>query len=43
MGVPGTEGFGWECVLRSPGIGPDYLSGPIVLRDSMALVFTRNG
>ncbi len=43
MGVPGTEGFGWECVLRSPGIGPDYLSGPIVLRDSMALVFTRKG
>jgi hypothetical protein len=43
MGVPGTEGFGWECVLRSPGIGADYLSGPIILRDSMALVFTRTG
>ncbi|ETX28785.1 glucosylglycerol hydrolase [Roseivivax isoporae] len=39
--VPGIDGFGWECVLRSPGIGEDYLSGPIVLRDSMALVFTR--
>ncbi|SNR27614.1 glucosylglycerol hydrolase [Puniceibacterium sediminis] len=43
LGVPGTEGFGWHCALRSPGIGPDYLSGPIVLRDSMALVFTRKG
>ncbi len=43
LGVPGTEGFGWECVLRAPGIGPDYLSGPIVLRNSMALVFTRAG
>ncbi len=41
LGIPGTEGFGWECVLRTPGIGEDYLSGPIVLRDSMALVFAR--
>ena len=43
LGVPGTEGFGWECVLRSPRIGPDYISGPLVLKDSMALVFTRKG
>ncbi|WP_372835497.1 glucosylglycerol hydrolase, partial [Puniceibacterium confluentis] len=43
LGVPGTEGFGWQCALRAPGIGSDYLSGPIVLRDSMALVFTRKG
>ncbi len=43
LGIPGTEGFGWECVLRSPGIGADYVSGPIVLKDSMALVFTRKG
>ncbi|MFD1342488.1 glucosylglycerol hydrolase [Litorisediminicola beolgyonensis] len=41
LGVPGTEGFGWKCALRTPAIGPDYLSGPIVLKDSMALVFTR--
>ncbi|MHA6344839.1 glucosylglycerol hydrolase [Roseivivax sp. CAU 1761] len=41
--IPGLEGLGWTCALRSPGIGGDYISGPIVLRDSMALVFTRQG
>lgn len=39
--IPGLEGAGWTCALRTPNIGPDYLSGPIVLRDSMGLVFTR--
>ncbi|MHA7874579.1 glucosylglycerol hydrolase [Roseivivax sp.] len=41
--VPGIEGFGWELALQSPGIGDDYISGPIILKDSMALVFTRQG
>ncbi|SFQ54344.1 Hypothetical glycoside hydrolase 5 [Roseivivax halotolerans] len=41
LGVPGTEGFGWELALASPGIGKDYISGPLILKDSMALVFTR--
>ena len=29
----------WRLVLRSPGIGTDYTGGPIVLKDSMGLVF----
>jgi hypothetical protein len=41
--VPGLEGFGWELALRTPDIGPDYAGGPIVLKDSMGLVFTRAG
>ncbi|MXQ09411.1 hypothetical protein GQ651_16310 [Alphaproteobacteria bacterium GH1-50] len=40
--IPGLEGAGWTCTLRTPNIGPDYISGPIVLKDSMGLVFTRN-
>ncbi len=39
--VPGIEGFGWQLALRSPTIGSDYIGGPITLRDSMGLVFTR--
>ncbi|MCC1492647.1 glucosylglycerol hydrolase [Cognatishimia sp. F0-27] len=39
--VPGLEGFGWELALRTPSIGSDYVSGPIVLHDAMALVFVR--
>jgi hypothetical protein len=40
--IAGLKGTGWRCVLRTPGIGDDYVSGPIVLRDSMGLVFERN-
>ncbi|SFA75373.1 Hypothetical glycoside hydrolase 5 [Poseidonocella pacifica] len=40
-GFPGIEGFGWELALRTPNIGADYGGGPIVLKDSMALVYTR--
>ncbi|RVT84389.1 hypothetical protein DXV76_11935 [Rhodobacteraceae bacterium CCMM004] len=40
--IPGLQGSGWHCTLRTPNIGDDYISGPIVLRDSMGLVFTRN-
>ena len=32
---------GWELVIRGPGIGEDYTGGPITMRDSMGLVFTR--
>ncbi|MBJ3763051.1 hypothetical protein ILP92_09875 [Maribius pontilimi] len=39
--IPGLKGAGWSCALRTPGIGGEYVSGPIVLRDSMGLVFTR--
>ena len=39
--IPGLEGFGWELRLRTPGIGPDFAGGPITLRDSMGLVYTR--
>lgn len=34
---------GWNLALRSPGIGDDYLGGPISLKDSMGLVFERAG
>ncbi len=40
--IPGLQGAGWRCILRTPGIGEDYISGPIVLRDSMGLVFERS-
>lgn len=40
--IPGLEGAGWRCVLRTPGIGQDYVSGPITMRDSMGLVFERS-
>ncbi len=40
--IPGLEGFGWHLALRTPTIGSDYLGGPITLRDSMGLVFTRD-
>ncbi|RDC69891.1 hypothetical protein DLJ49_17625 [Rhodovulum sp. 12E13] len=39
--VEGLAGAGWELALRTPDIGPDYTGGPITLRDSMGLVFTR--
>ncbi len=39
--IPGLDGTGWNCALRTPNIGSDYTSGPIVLKDSMGLVFTR--
>jgi hypothetical protein len=39
--VPGIEGSGWEVTLRTPSIGSDYLGGPLTMRDSMALVYTR--
>ncbi len=32
---------GWTVALATPQIGPDYEGGPIVLRDSMGVVFTR--
>ena len=39
--VPGIEGTGWKLALRTPGIGADYDGGPIVMKDSMGLVYTR--
>jgi hypothetical protein len=39
--VEGIEGTGWRLALRTPSIGPDYTGGPIVMKDSMALVYTR--
>ena len=39
--VPGLDGAGWDLTLRTPDIGPDYTGGPITLRDSMGLLFTR--
>ncbi|MEX5728198.1 hypothetical protein Ga0609869_001551 [Rhodovulum iodosum] len=40
--IAGLDGFGWRLALRTPGIGGDYNGGPITLRDSMALTFTRD-
>ncbi|MGF1501344.1 MAG: glucosylglycerol hydrolase [Paracoccaceae bacterium] len=39
--IPGLGGGGWELALRTPPIGGDYVGGPLTLRDSMGLVFTR--
>ena len=39
--IDGLGGGGWSLDLRTPDIGSDYLGGPITLRDSMGLVFTR--
>ncbi len=39
--VPGIEGTGWRLSLRTPSIGEEYMGGPIVLKDSMALVYVR--
>ena len=41
LDIPGLSGGGWSVALRSPSIGSDYLGGPLVLKDSMALTFTR--
>jgi hypothetical protein len=39
--LPGIAGDGWRIALRTPSIGTDYMGGPIILKDSMALVFER--
>ena len=39
--IPGIEGMGWRLALRTPGIGSEYEGGPITMRDSMGLVYTR--
>jgi hypothetical protein len=41
--VAGIEGMGWRVALATPSIGPDYAGGPISLKDSMSLVYVRNG
>lgn len=41
--IVGSGDAPWHLALRTPGIGTDYLGGPIVLRDSMGLIFTREG
>ncbi|PWJ15812.1 glucosylglycerol hydrolase [Jannaschia seohaensis] len=40
--VEGIKGMGWRLALRTPSIGSDYMGGPIVLKDSMALVYVRD-
>lgn len=40
--IPGLQGMGWNLRLRTPSIGPDYVGGPITLRDSMALLYERD-
>lgn len=37
----GVSHEGWRLVLRTPGIGDDYLGGSITLKDSMGLVFEK--
>jgi len=43
LDVPGLHGGGWRVALRTPAIGPDYSGGPITLKDSMSLVYLREG
>ena len=40
--LPGVTPDGWHLALRTPEIGSDYLGGPITLRDSSGVVFTRS-
>lgn len=37
----GVSAHGWSLTLRTPGIGDDYIGGPIILKDSMGLVFEK--
>ncbi|WP_232829287.1 glucosylglycerol hydrolase [Tropicimonas sp. IMCC34043] len=37
----GMSRDGWHLTMRSPNIGGEYTGGPITLKDSMGLVFTR--
>jgi len=39
LDVPGLAGGGWDLAVATPS--SDYAGGEIVLRDSMALIFTR--
>jgi len=39
--LPGLGGGGWSLRLATPPIGADYRGGPLTLRDSMGVVFTR--
>jgi len=39
--IAGLDGGGWDVALRTPSIGSDYIGGPLVMKDSMALVFVR--
>ena len=41
LGIPGLAGGGWNVALRTPPIGGEYIGGPITLRDSMGVVYTR--
>ncbi|TFL16852.1 glucosylglycerol hydrolase [Jannaschia formosa] len=39
--VEGIKGTGWRLALRTPPIGPDYMGGPIEMKDAMSLVYVR--
>ncbi|NNF23224.1 MAG: hypothetical protein HKN63_00250 [Rhodobacteraceae bacterium] len=41
LDISGLSGAGWTLELKTPGIGDDYHGGPIILRDSMGLVYIR--
>jgi hypothetical protein len=38
-----TSRDGWNVLLRTPGIGSDYLGGPLTIKDSYGLVMARGG
>ncbi|SFP57489.1 glucosylglycerol hydrolase [Tranquillimonas alkanivorans] len=40
--IPGLQGANWKLALKTPNIGDEYVGGPIILRDSMGLVFVRD-
>lgn len=41
--TPGLKGGGWRAALGTPSIPADYEHGPLNLRDSSGVVFTRRG
>ena len=36
-----TAADDWQVALRTPSIGGDWIGGPLILRDSMGVVYTR--
>jgi len=40
--IEGLAGFGWDLVLRTPAVDPQYNGGPLCMEDSMGLLYVRS-
>lgn len=43
VGLRGLPGDGWAVALRTPGVDPSWVGGPVELTDHQAVVLTRPG